>query len=144
MERSIGALSRIWIAFLVTCGILAVPSDAVGEDEIVATRDWRQVAFSEVESCRVQILGNGEIFRIGGVGFRPGEVVRLRIVNTAMQAVNNRIKPVSYSFTVRSDGTWREFHVPIISNRSGGQVTVSLANARCNHLLGFRWEKPSL
>lgn len=138
------AISRFPIAAIALCGTMALPSAALGEDEIVGKRGWQEVAFSEVQDCRVQILGNEKVVRIGGTGFHPGERMRLRITNSAVQSIDGAIKPVEYPVTIRSDGTWREFYIPLISNRSSGSVTVSLATANCDHVLGFDWQKPSL
>lgn len=140
------ALSRFPIAILAACGALAMPTAAVGEDEIVFARGWTEVDSSDVGACSVQIRSNGQVYRIFGNGFRPGDTLRVRLVNSAVQKVNGRIPPLEYSIGVRGDGTWRTFYLPYVprlseDDRRGGTVSVALSSARCDHDLGFDWKR---
>ena len=143
------ALSRVPIAILAACGAVALPTAAIGEDEIVSARGWAEVDASEAGPCKVQILSNGQIYRIFGNGFRPGETLRVSLVNSAVQKVDGRVPPLEYSIGVRSDGSWKTFYIPYVprlseDDRRGGKVSIALASARCDHSLGFDWKRAGI
>ena len=122
-------LPIVILALAVLCG-----STASAADGIVAARGWRQVDQAETGACRAEVRGNGQIFRVAGSGFRPGEQVHFHLENADA-------RPVEYRDSVDEAGTWHRFYMPFLWHREGGKVTVTLTSARCRLTLLFDWAR---
>ena len=112
--------------------ILALTGPAMALDEIIGSREWRQVDYAEQGRCRGEVRSNGLFYRIAGQGQRPGEEVRVWLQN-------EDVRPVEHRVVADGDGRWRDFYVPFLWHRDGGTVRVSLASERCRLDLSFEW-----
>jgi hypothetical protein len=107
---------------------------ALAADDIVVARGWPQVDRAQSDTCRAEVRGNGQIFRVAGSGFRPGESVHFHLEN-------EDINPVEYLDKTDQSGAWRRFYIPFLWHREGGTVTVRLTSARCRLVLSFDWRR---
>lgn len=122
---------------LVAAMLLALSGPAGAFDEIVTARGWSQVDYAEDGTCRAEVRGNGQFYRIAGQGVRPGEVVRLRLQN-------EDIRPIEYRIVANGDGAWRNFYIPFAWHLEGGIVEVGLASESCSLNLSFAWARRRL
>jgi hypothetical protein len=120
---------------------MALPVRAAAVDDITLARRWQLVDQVDAGDCRAEIIGNGQFYRISGLGFRPEERVDYRLVNDAVEELNGRIPPVEYRLKARADGSLQQFYIPFVPNRTGGRVAVSLTSASCSLQLGFTWQR---
>lgn len=133
-------MSKIALAVLA----ITLPFPASASKDITIARGWRLIDEVETGTCRADIIGNGLFYRISAVGFRSGEPVRYRLTNDAAQEIDGRIPGVEYRLSAGADGTFRQFYIPFIPNRTGGRVTISLTSTSCNIQLGFDWRRRSV
>jgi hypothetical protein len=119
---------------LAAATFIALSGPAAAVDEIVAERGWQRAAYAERDDCRVEVRGNGQIYRIAGAGLRPGEVVRFRLTNAD-------VRPIEYRVVADGNGGWVKFYMPFLWNRAGGTVTVELESASCRLDLAFDWAR---
>ena len=122
---------------LLAAATVALARPATAWDEIVSQRGWQQVDYEENGTCRAEVKGNGQFFRIAQAGLRPGEVVHFYLAN-------QDIRPIEYNLVADDDGAWRYFYVPFLWNWEGGTVFVELQSASCRLTLTFDWTRRRL
>ena len=115
---------------------LAAPAVAA-LDEIVRSRGWEQVDYTQAGRCRAEVRGNGQFYRIAGAGMEPGESVTVVLRN-------EDVEPVQYRLVANDDGMWREFYVPFVWHLEGGVVRVDVQSERCILDLSFAWQRRRL
>lgn len=123
------------------CLAALAPVTATAVDELTVARGWTRVDEAESANCRAVLIGNGQFYRVSAFGLRGEEPVSFSVLNSAVDDVNGRIRPLEYRLKARGDGTLRQFYIPFIPNKQGGSVTISLASASCDLSLAFDWQR---
>lgn len=95
---------------------------------------WPLVAFARDGDCELTITGDGKFFRLMATGLPEGGGARLHVTNADMTPIDRAI---------RSDGggAWRQYYLPFLWGRPGGEVQVTVEAEGCRVAAGFPWQR---
>jgi len=95
---------------------------------------WAEVARVEEGQCVLRVTGNGQFYRIAASGLGSGAAGRMVLANGDM-------KPLDWSIRAAADGGFARYYLPFRWHRTGDDVVVSIASARCSLATRFAWER---
>lgn len=97
---------------------------------------WQEAAAASDGQCELTVTGNGKTFLISATGLGANAPARFVLTNGDM-------KPIDWGVRANASGRFARYYLPFRWQRTGGTVTVTVANEDCTLSSSFEWRRVS-